>query len=81
MCTAYEIDGACTAHFPATPCLNRATPVYEMLPGWKRDVRSIRCYSDLPDAAKRYVDFIEEKLECPIKMISNGPARDAILFR
>lgn len=81
VCVAYEIGKERTADFPATPRLNRAKPVYEVLPGWKRDVRGVRRYADLPDHAKRYVDFIEEQLECPIKMVSNGPARDAILLR
>ena len=81
VCVAYEIDGERTADFPATPRLNRAKPVYARLPGWKRDIRDIRRYADLPDAAKNYVDFIEKQLGCPIKMVSNGPAREAILYR
>ncbi len=81
VCVAYEIGKERTSDFAATPRLNRAKPVYEFLPGWKRDVRGVRRYADLPDHAKRYVDFIEEQLECPIKMVSNGPARDAILLR
>ena len=81
VCVAYEIDVERTTDFPATPRLNRATPVYERLPGWKRDIQKIRRYADLPDEAKNYVDFIEKQLGCPIKMVSNGPARDAILYR
>ncbi len=81
VCVAYEIDGEQTADFPATPKLNRAKPVYARLPGWKRDIRDVRRYADLPDEAKNYVDFIEKQLECPIKMVSNGPAREAILYR
>ncbi len=81
VCIAYEIDGTQTLDFPATPRLNRAKPIYQTLPGWRREITNVRRYADLPDAAKRYVDFIEAQLDCPIKLVSNGPARDAILYR
>jgi adenylosuccinate synthase len=41
----------------------------------------VRSYADLPERAKDYVEFIESKLGFPIKMISNGPKRDDIIFR
>ena len=33
VCVAYEIDGERIEHFPVTPLLERAKPVYEALPG------------------------------------------------
>ena len=81
VCVAYEIDGQRVEDFPTTPRLNRAKPIIKRLPGFHQDIRGIRRYADLPDAAKAYVDFVEASLGFPIKMVSNGPAREDILFR
>ena len=32
--------------------------------------------SQLPENLKKYISFIEEKLEVPVKIISLGPGRD-----
>jgi adenylosuccinate synthase len=80
VCVAYDIDGELTEDFPATPRLNRAKPVYEYLDGWKCDITGIRNYADLPDNAKKYVSFIQQRLGYPIKYISNGPKRDDIII-
>ncbi|MDF2686067.1 MAG: purA [Clostridia bacterium] len=81
VCIGYEIDGKVTDIFPVTSKLNRAKPVYTYLDGWKSDIRGIKNFNDLPANAKKYVEFIEEKLDFPITMISNGPKRDDIIYR
>ena len=81
VCTGYEIDGSVTDKFPTTPELERAKPVFETLPGWKCDIRGCKSYSGLPAEAKAYVDFLEEKIACPIHMVSTGPRREDIAFR
>ncbi len=81
VCTGYEIEGKVTRDFPITPLLNRAKPVYTYLDGWKCDIRGIRRYEDLPDNAKKYVSFVENELGYPIRMISNGPRREDIIYR
>ena len=81
VCTAYSIDGEETDHFPITPLLNRAKPVYTYLDGWKCDIRGIRKYEDLPVNARRYVEFIENQIGFPITMISNGPKREDLIYR
>ena len=81
VCVGYEIDGKVTTDFPVTPLLKKAKPVYETLPGWKCDIRGIKEYDQLPEACKNYVDFIERHIEAPITMVSNGPEREAILYR
>lgn len=79
VCTGYEIDGKVTKDFPVTSQLKKAKPVLETLPGWKCDIRGIRKYSELPDAVKNYVSFIEKELGCRIDLVSNGPEREAII--
>lgn len=81
VCVGYEIDGVVSDIFPVTPKLARAKPVFEVLPGWKSNVRGIKKFEDLPVEAQNYVLFIEKKLEVPITMVSNGPNRDEIIFR
>ncbi|MCI6173520.1 MAG: adenylosuccinate synthase [Clostridiales bacterium] len=81
VCVAYDIDGRVTTDFPTTTELKRAKPVWEKLPGWKCDIRGIRRYEDLPENCRKYVEFIEEKIGHPITMVSNGPAREDIIYR
>ncbi|HBL83659.1 MAG: adenylosuccinate synthase [Clostridiales bacterium GWF2_38_85] len=81
VCVGYDIDGIITDEFPITPLLDKAKPVFEYLDGWKCDIRGIKIYNDLPENAKKYVDFIESKLGYPITMVSNGPKREEMLSR
>lgn len=81
VCTAYEIDGKLTTDFPVTPLLNRAKPVYEYVDGWKCDIMGCRSYEELPENARKYIEFIEEKIGYPITIISTGPKRDDIIYR
>lgn len=81
VCVGYEIDGRVTETFPVPNKLNRAKPVFEVLPGWKCDIRGITEYEALPENAKKYVDFLESKIACPITMVSTGPKRHEITNR
>ncbi|MBR1849131.1 MAG: adenylosuccinate synthase [Lachnospiraceae bacterium] len=81
VCVGYDIDGEVTTEFPVTHLLEKAKPVYKVLPGWKCDIRGIRNYEDLPENCKAYIDFIEEQIGYPITMVSNGPAREDIIAR
>lgn len=81
VCTGYEIDGKVTTDFPTTHLLEKAKPVYEVLPGWKCDIRGIKKYEDLPENCRKYIEFIEKHIECPITMVSNGPGREDIIYR
>ena len=49
--------------------------------GWKCDIRGIRRFEDLPQETQDYVNFIEEQIGYPITMVSNGPAREDIIYR
>ncbi len=81
VCVAYELDGKEITEFPVTKDLKRCKPVYKVFPGWKCDIRGIRKFEDLPQKAKDYVNFIEEQIGYPITMVSNGPAREDIIYR
>ena len=81
VCVAYEIDGKETGDFPVTHLLEKAKPVIKTLPGWKCDIRGIRKYEDLPENCRNYIDFVEAQIGYPITMVSNGPAREDIIYR
>lgn len=81
ICVGYEIDGKVTKEFPTTAGLKKAKPVYEVLPGWKEEIRSITEYEKLPENCRRYIEFIEKELGVPVKMVSNGPGRSEIIHR
>ena len=81
VCVGYEIDGKVTKDFPTTRELKKAKPVYEVLPGWKEEIRGIKEYDKLPENCRKYIEFIEKELGVPIKMVSNGPGRHEIIYR
>ena len=81
VCVGYEIDGEVVKDFPVTAKLKKAKPVYEVLPGWKSDIRGIKNYEDLPENCRKYIEFVEEKIGYPITLISNGPERHDIIRR
>ena len=81
VCVGYDIDGEVTTDFPTTAKLKKAKPVYEVLPGWKTDIRGIKNYEDLPENCRKYIEFVEEHIGFPITMISNGPGRNDIIYR
>ena len=81
VCARYALDGRETDEFPFPTALERAQPVVETLPGWHCDISGVRRWEELPEAARHYVEWIEERLGCPIRYVSVGPERDAIILR
>jgi adenylosuccinate synthase len=79
--TGYDIEGQrFTSVFPYDlSTLDRATPQYETLPGWKADTTKARSISDLPKNARAYLDRLEELCEVPIAFVSVGTRRDQII--
>ena len=58
-----------------------AEPVIEYMDGWQIDISGVRKWEDLPKAAQDYVLFIEKRVGCPIKYVSVGPEREALIIR
>ena len=81
VCTQYELDGQRTERFPFPLALSRAKPVLETLEGWHCDISGVRRWEDLPAPAQRYVAAVEESVGCPIRYVSVGPERDAVILR
>jgi len=81
ICTRYAWQGKEYADFPLNAVLEEATPVYMEVPGWDEDVTQVRRYEDLPEAARNYVEEIEKLIECPLRYVSVGPEREALIVR
>ncbi|NLN07633.1 MAG: adenylosuccinate synthase [Firmicutes bacterium] len=79
VCVAYEIDGVRCEHFPVGDKLLRAKPVYEYLEGFKTDISGCSRPEELPQAALRYIRYLEEAVGCPIEYVSVGPGREDYL--
>jgi adenylosuccinate synthase len=81
VCTAYELDGNRLDWFPSDAfLLERCRPVYEMVPGWNSDISHARKLSDLPSAARRYIDWLSELLRLPVSIVSVGPDREETIY-
>jgi len=77
VCVGYRYGGKTLTEFvPDLQTLENCRPVYKEIPGWQKNTRGITDFKSLPDKAKRYVDFITQKLKTPIFMISTGNRRD-----
>ena len=76
VCTDYKLkDGTVTQEMPFQLVDEDVEPVYETLPGWKKDITGVRNFSDMPEELKSYIRYIEEKTGVPIKIVSVGPDR------
>jgi len=74
---AYEYNGSKLTDFPSSlSVLSKCKPIYEDLPGWRSPIGGIKTLKDMPPNARRYLDYISERLETPISIISVGPERN-----
>ncbi len=78
VCVRYRLpDGTETEEFPAHQSdFHHADAVYETLPGWRKPLDH-----GLPDAARRYVEFVEQAVGVPVELVGTGQARERILVR
>jgi adenylosuccinate synthase len=53
--------------------------VYEELEGWNVDISGARTVSDLPAAARAYLEFVEERVGVPVAIVGTGQRRDQIV--
>jgi len=80
VCVAYEVDGERVPEIPMSQTdFHHAKPVYEYLPGWSEDISQAKSLTELPTAAREYVEFLQEVSGAPISAIGVGPDRDATI--
>jgi len=75
-------DGKIIDYFTSsTTKLYNYEPIYEELPGWEEDISHARSYDELPENAKKYIEFIEEYLGINVYLVSVGPERSQNIIR
>ncbi len=81
VCVGYRSGGQITHEFPADAyTLEKAEPLYERLDGWQEDIGACRTLTDLPGGARRYLDFLAQRLGVPVRLVGVGPAREQTII-
>ncbi|HWF31822.1 MAG TPA: adenylosuccinate synthase [Solirubrobacteraceae bacterium] len=82
VCTSYR--GAEDAVFNDFPyhqtVLHHTTAELTELPGWSEDLGECRSLSDLPTAAREYLQYIAENIGAPVTLVGVGPGREQTLW-
>ncbi len=79
VCTAYKINGQSSKEIPFQMTRVTIEPELQAFNGWKTDISAIKSPKDLPEAAQKYIAFINQYLGVNIAWISNGPGRDQLI--
>ena len=58
----------------------RAKPILTTLPGFSEGIGGARKLSDLPAAARNYIDFIQKYTGVPASIVSVGPDREQTMM-
>ena len=79
-CVGYELkDGTQTKELPYD--LEGVKPIYQELQGWHTDLTKMTNEEEFPQQFNDYIQFLEEFLETPIKIVSIGPDRNQTIVR
>ena len=82
ICTHYQIGKNKITEFPSLQNeFAKARPVYQSFAGWSDDLTQIKKFTNLPKATQKYLNFIEQQLNIPIKYISVSPERKAVIIK
>ncbi len=81
VCTSYELNGEKLKEFPMfSRDLEKVKPIYEYLDGWDEDITQVKSTKELPENARRFIQFISTETSTPIDVISTGPKRSQMLW-
>ncbi|MDR2221153.1 MAG: adenylosuccinate synthase [Flavobacteriaceae bacterium] len=81
VCTKYKYNGEVIDYLPYNIEPENVEPVYVEKKGWKADLTGMTSYDELPAELKEYIEFIENELEVPIKIVSVGPDRTQTIVK
>ncbi len=80
VCTGYIYNGKKANYFDGDAIfLSKVKPVYKTFKGWKKSIKGIKNYKDLPKEAKNYLRELEKLIGVKIKYISTGAERNEII--
>lgn len=81
VCVGYNLNGKKCDSLPSvSQDLRRVEPVYETLPGWKSSTLGVRDLSELPRAAREYINFLSNHIGVEIGLVSTGPERSQTII-
>lgn len=81
VCTKYNYKGETINYLPYNIEPENVEPIYEEIKGWKADLTGMTAYDQLPIELKEYIQFIENYLEVPVKIVSVGPDRTQTIVK
>lgn len=81
VCVAYELADGKVIDYADVAVFDQAKPVYVELPGWKENTFGVKALDELPQAARDYIAFLEEKVGAPVDIISTGPDRNETIIK
>ncbi len=84
VCINYEVNGSILSEMPASLSqYKNAKPIYKNLNGWEDFPENAwdQGYDSLPRQIKDYINFIEQEVECAVKIVSIGPQRHQTIIR
>jgi adenylosuccinate synthase len=81
VCTAYNYKGMKIDHLPFNIEAENVTPIYTEMDGWEEDLTKMTKADELPISLNKYISFLEQELEVPIKIVSVGPDRTQTIHR
>jgi adenylosuccinate synthase len=82
VCVGYRVNGRKVDEMPATRSgLEGVEPLYDLLPGWRVSTKATTRYQDLPEAARRYIAYLEERCGVEVGCVSTGPERMETIVR
>lgn len=82
ICTGYTLNKKKVHYYDGDErFLAKVKPVYKTMRGWKKSTKSITRYEDLPKNARIYIEEIEKQTNIPVKYISTGEERSAIIIK
>ena len=81
ICTLYNYKGKEIKHLPFNIESENVKPIYTEFKGWSEDLTAMEKDSSLPISLINYIEFLENELKIPIKIVSVGPDRKQTIFR
>ena len=80
ICIGYIYKGKDIDYFPTSLESEDIKPIYKSFNGWSSNINNCRNYNNLDQEFKDYINFIQDNLGVPIKLISLGPDREATVL-
>ena len=80
ICIGYKYKGKDIDYFPTLVESEDIKPIYKSFNGWSSNINNCRNYKNLDQEFKDYINFIQDNLGVPIKLISLGPDREATVL-